>query len=103
MADKPAKKAAEATPDKPKRKTLTAQEKVAKLQADLAAALEKANADANKKSDALKEQRAKLVSQRDERNVKIAEIDAELERLQNTVTVVADEPDPVVGPEGQTS
>ena len=94
MADtaKAAKKSA-AKSGETKRKMLTPAEKVAKLEADLAAAREKAEAQANKKFTQLREQRAKLVEKRDALNSKIAEID---EQLPEDV-----EPDPIIAATGE--
>jgi chromosome segregation ATPase len=97
------KKAASSNTDKPKRKTLSATEKVARLEAELAAAREAANEKNAKQAQLLKQQRAKLQAQVDERKVKIASIDTELERLDVPVTETDESPDPIVGPEGQQS
>jgi hypothetical protein len=79
------------------RKRLTAAERVAKLEADLAAAREKANAANDKQAEDLRAQRTKLQAQVDERQVKIAAIDTELERLAVPVTQTEDQVDPIVG------
>lgn len=71
----PAKKA------ETKRKILTPQERVAKLEAELKAAREKAEAKAKAESDQLTERRAKIVERRDLLNTQIEEIDKQLEAL----------------------
>jgi len=70
---------APAKPDAPKkeRRVLTAAERVAKLEADLAAARAKAEKQANAKRDSAMALRAKLVTRVGELNAKIAKIDAE--------------------------
>lgn len=72
--DKPAAKKATA----PKRKMLTPAEKVAKLEADLKAAREAAEAKGKVTEGKLREERAKLVTKRDALNKKIEEIDGQL-------------------------
>lgn len=69
------------TEEKPKRKNLTAAERVAKLEADLQAARDKAAESGEKRKAQLEEQKAKLTEQIDERRRKIADLDVELERL----------------------
>lgn len=69
------------TPEAPKRerKVLTAEERIAKLEADLATARAKAQAKADKANNELREKRAKLVAKRDELSAKIEEIDGQLQ------------------------
>lgn len=69
--------AAQSKPTEKKRTVLTDAERIAKLEADLAAARKKAEAKRNKARDAALEKRAKLVAKRDELNAQIARIDAE--------------------------
>ena len=61
--------------DQPKRKMPTAEERVAKLEADLAAAKAKATAKANKAVTDAKEKQAKLVVKRDALNSQISDLD----------------------------
>jgi multidrug efflux pump subunit AcrA (membrane-fusion protein) len=83
--------------DKPKAKrtVLSPEDKIAKLEADLAAARQKAQDKRDKVVSDKREERAKLQAKADELRLKISEIDAELERLVNpTVTPLeVDEPD----------
>lgn len=89
--------------DEPKtRRVLTPQERIAKLEADLKAAREKAAAKDQKKIDALKEKRGVQVQKVNEAQAKLTAIDEELQLLGYTVTddePVADEP----APEAQAS
>ena len=62
----------------PKRKMLTAEERVAKLEADLAAAKERAAAKADKRANELKSKIAKLKERRDRVNAQIDELETEL-------------------------
>lgn len=57
-----------------KRKMLTPEQRVAKLEADLAAARKKAEAKTNKAKAEATEKRAKLVAKRDALNVQILEL-----------------------------
>lgn len=87
--------ASEPKPEAPKkeRKVLTQAERIAKLEADLAAARAKAAAKVDKaRTDAL-ERRAKLVTKRDEINAKIAEIDAEFPPAETDTQVTEPEGD----------
>ena len=79
-ASKP--KAEAKSTDEPKRTrtTLSPDEKVAKLEADLAAAREKAAEKKAKKHDELVEKRDKLQAKVDEQRKQIAELDEEIER-----------------------
>lgn len=61
-----------------KRTVLTQEQRIAKLEAELKAAREKAEAKANKHFAQLRERRAKLVAKRDSLNEQIAAIDSEL-------------------------
>lgn len=63
------------------RKMLTAEERVAKLEAELAAAKAKADAKKQKQIDALVERRDTLVAQVAERNTKLIAINLELDEL----------------------
>lgn len=84
-----------------KRKMLTPEERVAKLEADLAAARLKAESKDRGRHDQLQEQRAKLQAKVDDAQAKIEAIDAELgdiiERVpalaQPTLHAVADSDD----------
>lgn len=69
------------TEDKPKRKVLTAAERVAKLEAQLAAAREKAAEKDGKRIASLKTKRSKLAERRDALSKQISEIDEELQLL----------------------
>jgi hypothetical protein len=80
MADDAKNKEA-AAPAEPKRKMLTPAERVAKLEADLAAAKKAAEAKANKQVGELKTKRQALVDQVSERQAKIRDIDAQLKEL----------------------
>ena len=68
----------------PKRRMLTPEERVARLEAELKAAREKAAAKSRKQADQLKEQRTKLVARRNEISDKIQAIDAQLAELEPT-------------------
>lgn len=57
-----------------KRKMLTPEQRVAKLEADLAAARKKAEAKTNKAKAEARDKRAKLVAKRDALNAQIAEL-----------------------------
>lgn len=61
---------------KAKRKMLTAEERVALLEAQLAEAKAKADAKANKVKTEAKAKRATLIERRDKLNAQIAELDA---------------------------
>jgi len=65
----------------PKRKVLTAAERVAKLEAELEAARKKASDKAEKESAQLSDRRKVLVERRDLLNKQIEEIDVALENL----------------------
>lgn len=69
------------TEDKPKRKVLTAAERVAKLEAQLEAAREKAAAKDTKRIGTLTSRRDKLVERRNALDVQINEITEELQLL----------------------
>jgi predicted nucleic acid-binding Zn-ribbon protein len=86
-------KATEST--EPKRKVLTAEERVAKLEAELAAARKKAEAKANKAIDELQAKRKTLVEQIEERQTKVRAIDTQLEALgvDTTAPVVEGKPE----------
>lgn len=71
----------EAVNDKPKRKQLTAAERVAKLEAELAAARERAEKKANKQRDELVAKRNSLGEKRDKLDQQIQEIERQLESL----------------------
>lgn len=66
--------AAQSKPTEAKRRMLTPAEKVAKLEADLAAARKKAEERADKVINQAKEKRAKLVEKRDALNDQIREL-----------------------------
>lgn len=66
---------------KRKRTTLTPEERIAKLEADLEAARAKAKERADKEGNKLQEQRAALVTRREGIDVKIKAIDVQLEQL----------------------
>lgn len=76
MAD--SKKSTPAKSDAPKRKQLTADERIAKLEADLQAARDKAAAKQAKERGSLEEKKQSLVERRNKLNEQIAEIDAKL-------------------------
>ena len=67
---------APAKADKPKRRTLTAEERIAKLEAEARAIREKAEARKAAARASEMEKRAKLVERRDKLNEQIAAIDA---------------------------
>jgi chromosome segregation ATPase len=67
---------------KAKRKTLTQAERIAKLEAELAAARGKAVSRAQKQAERLTEQRKQLVAKRDELNTKIESVEAELKEAE---------------------
>ena len=75
------KAAAPAEAKSEKRKMLTPEQKVAKLEAELKAAREKAAAKANAEITQLKERRSALVDQISERQAKVRDIDARLKEL----------------------
>ena len=77
--------------DKPKRTMLTPAERVAKAEAELKALKLKAHERAGKAATQLREHRAKLVGQIDERKAKVEAIDAELETLEPITTDVTSE------------
>ena len=77
---------------KPKRKQLTAEERVAKLEAELAAARKKAEEKAKRATTILTDRRDKLVARRDKLNGEIAEVEAEIERLNPSEPTSDDEP-----------
>jgi F0F1-type ATP synthase membrane subunit b/b' len=60
------------------RRRMTPAERIARAEAELAKAKEKAEADAKKAETKVREQLDKLVARRDELNVKIAELEAQL-------------------------
>lgn len=66
---------------KRKRTTLTPEERIAKLEADLEAARARAKERADKEGNKLKDQRAALVTRREGIDVKIQAIDVQLEQL----------------------
>lgn len=78
-----AKKSTEAKPEGEKkvRVQLTPEQRIAKLEADLAAAREKAQAKNQKRIDVLLEQRAKLEAKHLDLNAKVDAIEAELTSL----------------------
>lgn len=83
-------KAAEAKPEtksEKKRTVLTDAQRIAKLEADLKAAREKAEAKANKARTEASEKRAKLVAKRDELNKQIAELDKVIDSAPTAVSV----------------
>lgn len=98
-----AKKAASSAPAPAKRKQLTPQERVAKLEADLAAARKKAEEKAGSVATQLKEKRRNLTDQIKVRQDKVDAIDAELTALGfEVVEFVADvtpDPEPAEGNE----
>lgn len=71
-------KASEAKAETPKRKMLTPKERIAKLEADLAAARKKEQEKADKKANELKAKRAKLQERRDALSDQIKAITAEI-------------------------
>lgn len=83
MASNTTKKQAAAKPEgeKKTRVTLTPAERIAKMEADLAAARERAAAGNAKKAKALVEQRDKLVAKRTEIEEKISGLTAQLDEL----------------------
>lgn len=88
--NQPAKKTSESKPKSEKKRTvLTDEQRIAKLEADLAAARKKAEERANKGRTKALERRASLVKRRDDLNQQIAAIDAEFppdEDVETTVT-----------------
>lgn len=76
MAEK--KAAATKAAEKKTRKTSTPEERVARLEAELAAAKERAEAKANKADNLLRAQRAKLIERRDALQEKIDAITDQL-------------------------
>lgn len=82
--------------DKVKRTVLTPEQRVAKLEAELAAAKAKAEARANKEANILLDRRASLMTRANEIAAKINDIDTQLSRLgydvppTNEVTDMAD-------------
>lgn len=64
-----------------KRTVLTPAERVAKIEAELAAAKAKAEETASKKAAVLVEKRSRLLEQINERQAKVDEIEAELRQL----------------------
>ena len=66
----------------PKRKMLTAEERVAKLEADLAAAKERATEVRGRRANELKSKIAKLKERRDKINAQIEEHEAKLTEAQ---------------------
>ena len=87
--DKAAKDQATEAP-KRERKVLTDAERIAKLEADLKAAREKAEAKSRKQAEALIEKRTALVAKRDEIQAKIDELNKVIGD-QVEVTVKSDE------------
>lgn len=84
MASNTTKKQAEAKPvegDKPKRRNLTPAERIAKMEAELAATREKAEAANRKKAEALVEKRNALTAKVAELKAKVDEINLELDSL----------------------
>jgi hypothetical protein len=79
----------ESTEDKPKRKNLTAAERVAKLEADLEAARAKQAASADKRKNQLAEKREKVEEKINKLRLELAEIDRELEFVSNPATQAA--------------
>ena len=71
----------EAVNDKPKRKQLTPEERVAKLEAELEAARKKAEERGNKQRKVLQEKRDKLATKIDQLQDQLGEIDKQLESL----------------------
>ena len=69
------------TPAKAKRKMPTEAERIARLEADLAAAKAKAAAKNQKRINALKDKRTKLTDQIGELQSKVRDVDAELKEL----------------------
>ena len=69
----------EAVNDKPKRKQLTPEERVAKLEAELEAARKRAEERGNKRANQLKEKQAKLIEKRDALTEQINQIQDELD------------------------
>lgn len=96
-----AKKAASApSAAKPKRTTFTPEQRVARLEAELAEAKAKAEEKGKKQADELRAKRAKLVDQVKERETKIAAIDAELRVLEPETEEQSSEP---TGPQSVAS
>lgn len=67
--------------EKAKRITLTPEQRVAKLEAELAAAKQKAEQRANKEANTLLDRRASLMKRANEITAKIDDIDTQLSRL----------------------
>ena len=82
------------TKPKVRRKTLTPEERVAKAEADLAAALAKLEGGDRKRHAALSEQKVKLETKRDEAISKITAIDAELSSIAARVPELAQQSGP---------
>jgi predicted nucleic acid-binding Zn-ribbon protein len=80
---------------KAKRTVLSPEDKIAKLEADLAAARQKAQDKRDKVVADKQAEKDKLTAKVDELRLKISEIDAELERLGNPIVapLEVDEPD----------
>ena len=77
------------TPAKAKRKMPTEAERIANLEAQLAAAKEKAAAKNQKRIDALKDKRTKLTDQIGELQSKVRDVNAELKELGDVVDAPA--------------
>lgn len=86
-----------------KRKMLTPAERVAKAEAELAAAKEKAEAGDRKRHDQLQEQRAKHVEVIDDRTAKVEAIDAELNEIIERVPALAESRPTLSVVEGETN
>ena len=85
------KKGTPAEADAPKRKMLTPEERVAKLEAELAAARERADKKANKERDTLVEKRNKLGQKRDALDAQIAQIEQQLDAIGGATVTVSTE------------
>ena len=93
MADTAKKSAAPAAKPAKTRTVLTDAQRIEKLEADLAAAKQKAAAKADKVGAALRDKKAKLEAKISDLQSQVREIDVELEKIGDGTTP---DPDPIV-------
>lgn len=76
--------------DKPKRKQLSPAERIAKLEAELDAARNRASARAQRKVERLETQRAALIEKRDELDAKIKAVESDIDEAKQLVDQASD-------------